>query len=157
MNRLYILIRSILYRNGEKRANFYRKNGIYGKIGEKVMIQSYHIPYNPECVFIGSNVRMASNVTLITHDVVHKMLNNIPKWGGDFEEKIGSINIGDNVFIGANTTIMYDVSIGNNVIIGAGSIVTKNIPDNSVCVGCPCKRIGSFDDFVKKRMKNGEK
>lgn len=83
MNRLYILIRSILYRNGEKRANFYRKNGIYGKIGEKVMIQSYHIPYNPECVFIGSNVRMASNVTLITHDVVHKMLNNIPKWGGE--------------------------------------------------------------------------
>ena len=61
------------------------------------------------------------------------------------------VEIGNNVFIGANTLILYDVSIGNNVIIGAGSIVTKDLPDNSVCVGSPCKKIGEFDEFVKKR------
>ena len=43
------------------------------------------------------------------------------------------------------------LKIGNNVIIGAGSVVTKDIPDNSVCAGVPCKRIGSFDDFIRKR------
>ena len=52
---------------------------------------------------------------------------------------------------------MYDVKIGNNVIIGANSTVTKDLPDDSVCVGSPCKRIGSFQDFVnKRRTKDGE-
>lgn len=59
--------------------------------------------------------------------------------------------IGNNVFIGANSTIMYDVEIGNNVIIGAGSIVTKSIPDNLICAGVPCKQIGDFNDFIEKR------
>lgn len=60
------------------------------------------------------------------------------------------------MFIGANTTILYDINIGNNVIIGAGSIVTKNIPDNSVCAGVPCRKIGDFWDFVEKRRQMDE-
>ena len=55
------------------------------------------------------------------------------------------------MFIGANSTILYNVKIGNNVIIGAGSIVTKDIPDGVVAAGVPCKPIGTFDDF-KERM-----
>ncbi len=46
--------------------------------------------------------------------------------------------IGNNVRIGSNATIL-PISIGNNVVIGAGSVVTKNIPDNSVCFGNPAK------------------
>jgi acetyltransferase-like isoleucine patch superfamily enzyme len=42
-----------------------------------------------------------------------------------FKGRTGEITIGDNVFIGAHSTILYDVHIGNNVIIGAGSIVTR--------------------------------
>lgn len=85
---------------------------------------------------------------------MHHMLNNMDENCRNkikFNEKVGEIHIGNNVFIGANTLILYDVSIGNNVIIGAGSIVTKDLPDNSVCVGSPCKKIGEFDEFVKKR------
>lgn len=76
-------------------------------------------------------------------------------FGGDdiqYKEKIGCIEIGDNVFIGSNKTILYDVKIGSNVIIGAGSLVNKDIPDNSVAVGNPCKVIGKFDEFAKKRQ-----
>ena len=62
------------------------------------------------------------------------------------------IKIGNNVFIGANTTLLYDVSIGDNVIIGAGSVVTKDIPDGVVSAGVPCKVIGKYDDF-KEKMK----
>lgn len=118
------------------------------------MIQSRKIPLYPELIFIGDNVRIASNVSFITHDVSHNMLNNLPvsKTGGYcFKEKKGKIVIGDNVFVGANSMILYDVSIGNNVIIGAGSIVTKNIPDGSVAVVVPCKVIDEFDNFVEKR------
>ena len=64
--------------------------------------------------------------------------------------KIGCIDIGDNVFIGANSTILYDVKIGSNVIIGAGSLVNKDIPDNSVAVGIPAKIVGTFDDLFPK-------
>ena len=68
-------------------------------------------------------------------------------------EKIGCIEICDNVFVGADTLILYDVKIGENCIIGAGSLVTKDIPPNSVAVGRPCRVIGSFSDYVEKRMK----
>lgn len=80
------------------------------------------------------------------------MLNNLYKTD-DFKEKSGTITIGDNVFIGSKTIILYDVKIGNNVIVGAGSVVTRDLPDGSVCVGIPCKKIGEFEDFVKKRKK----
>ncbi len=49
------------------------------------------------------------------------------------------ITIGNNVWIGANCTILPTVSIGDNVVIGAGSIVTKDIPANTVAFGNPCK------------------
>lgn len=44
------------------------------------------------------------------------------------------------------------MKIGNNVIIGAGTVVTKDIPDNSVVVGNPCKIVGSYDSYMN-RMK----
>lgn len=53
--------------------------------------------------------------------------------------------IGDNVTLGVNVTIIGDVRIGNNVVIGAGSVVVKDIPDNSVAVGNPCRVIKSLD------------
>lgn len=51
------------------------------------------------------------------------------------------VTIGDNVWIGGSVTILPGVTIGNNVTIGAGSVVTKDIPDNVVAVGNPCRPI----------------
>lgn len=62
----------------------------------------------------------------------------------------GSIEIGNNVFIGANSTILYDVKIGDNVIIGAGSLVNKDIPDGVIAAGVPCRAIGSYEEYRKK-------
>jgi maltose O-acetyltransferase len=59
-------------------------------------------------------------------------------------ERIGiskPVNIGDDVWIGGNVTILPGVNIGNNVIIAAGAVVTKDIPDNSVVGGVPAKKI----------------
>ena len=49
------------------------------------------------------------------------------------------ITIGNNVWIGGNTVINPGVTIGNNVVIGSGSVVTKDIPDNVIAVGNPCR------------------
>jgi len=148
---LYSIIMYLLP-SGVKRANFIKSKKLFGAIGENVMLQPRSLPYNPELCFLGDNVRVASGVEFITHDVVHRVLNNLPEFkenGAVFKEKFGEIHIGNNVFIGANTIVMYGVNVGSNVIIGAGSIIVKDIPDNSVCAGVPCRRIGSFDDFVK--------
>ena len=54
---------------------------------------------------------------------------------------ICEVTIGDNCFIGINTTILGKVNIGNNVKIGAHSLVLSDIPDNAVAVGSPAKVI----------------
>jgi acetyltransferase-like isoleucine patch superfamily enzyme len=51
------------------------------------------------------------------------------------------VNIGNRVWIGANCTILKGVSIGENTIVGSGSVVTKDLPANSICAGNPCKVI----------------
>ena len=70
-----------------------------------------------------------------------------------FPEKIGCISIGNNVFIGAGTRILYDTKIGSQVIIATGSIITHDIPDNTVVAGVPARKIGTFEDYVTKRKK----
>ena len=60
------------------------------------------------------------------------------------------ISIGDNVWVGGNVVINPGVHIGNNVVIGSGSVVTKDIPDNSVAVGNPARVIKEITDEDKK-------
>lgn len=60
------------------------------------------------------------------------------------------------MFIGSGTHILYDTKIGNNVIIGTCSVVTHDIPDNSVVAGAPARVIGSFDDYVEKHLSAGK-
>lgn len=62
--------------------------------------------------------------------------------GNKFHGRHGSVPvIGNNVSLGANVTIIGDITIGNNVVIGAGSVVVKSVPDNCVVVGNPARII----------------
>lgn len=61
-----------------------------------------------------------------------------------------SITVGDNVWIGAGVQVMPGVTIGSNVVIGGGSVVVKDIPDNCVAVGNPCKVIRAITEEDKQ-------
>lgn len=56
------------------------------------------------------------------------------------------ITVGDNVWFGAHVCVLPGVTIGDNCVIGAGSVVTKNIPSDSVAVGNPCRVIRKITD-----------
>lgn len=55
------------------------------------------------------------------------------------------ISIGNDVWVGAGVSVLPGVTIGDNCVIGAGSVVTKDIPSNSVAAGNPCKVIKTID------------
>lgn len=117
-----------------KRALYMKRKGVFHSMGDRVMITSRRIPLYAKLISIGNNVWMASGVEFITHDVTHFMLNGI-KDDNKYTEKIGCIEIGNNVFIGADAKILYNVKVGDNVIIAAGALVNKDVPSNSVWGG----------------------
>lgn len=112
-------------------------------------LQPYNFGTEPHLISIGNNVHVASEVTFINHDIMCMMFDYI-----DREHKYclrqGNITIGNNVFIGTRTSILYDVKIGNNVIIGAGSLVNRDIPDGVVVAGVPCRVVGKFGEYMNR-------
>ncbi len=95
-------------------------------------------------ISIGDNVTMSIRVTLMAHDASTKHTLNYTK--------IGQINIGNNVFIGANSTILPGVTIGDGAIIGAGSIVTHDIPPQTVVAGVPARVLCTLEDYMTKNF-----
>jgi maltose O-acetyltransferase len=87
-------------------------------------------------IVIGENVMFGPKVNLLTPG--HPIDAVIRNSGLEFGKKI---TIGDNVWIGGNAVVNPGVTIGNNTIIGSGSVVTKDIPDNVIAAGNPCKII----------------
>ena len=100
-------------------------------------------------ISIGDHCILCSGIRLIAHDYSWKVLEDA--YGEELPSGGMPIHIGNNVFVGANCTILGGVSIGNNVIIAAGSMVCKSLPDNTVCAGTPAKVIKSLDAYYQKR------
>lgn len=136
----------------KKKTEFIRKHHLFGSIGNNCNINKWKLPLHSELVYLHDNVRIASNVGFVTHDGIHHILN-VKYNTNDFIEKVGCIEIGDNVFVGSGTRILYNTRIGSNVIIGSDSLVNKDIPDNSVYAGVPARYICSFDEYVEKARK----
>jgi maltose O-acetyltransferase len=138
---------------------------ILGKAGKDVWIESpffcdygYNIEAgdnfyaNFNCVIldvgkvvIGDNVLLAPNVAIYTAG--HPLHPDSRNSG--YEYGIG-ITIGSNVWIGGNTVVNPGVTIGGNAVIGAGSVVTKDIPANTIAAGVPCKVIREITEGDRK-------
>lgn len=82
---------------------------------------------NPRGVYVSDYVYFAGGTVVLSHDMCREMR--------------AITTIGKKCFIGANAIIMPGVTIGDEVIVGAGSVVTKDIPSNSIVGGNPAKVI----------------
>lgn len=101
-------------------------------------------------IYVGDRVMFGPNVTIATAN--HPIEPGLRSKAMQYNK---SVHIGENVWVGANTVIVPGVTIGKNTVIGAGSVVTKDIPENVVAVGNPCRvirEIGEHDrEFFYKQ------
>lgn len=104
----------------------------------------------PSLIEIGNNVDINDNFTIMTHDFGTYVFRNLYH---DFVASSGRVRIGSNIYFGRDVTVLKGVTIGDNCIIGLGSIVTKDIPANSVAAGVPCRVVCSIDEYYQKRRK----
>ncbi len=104
----------------------------------------------PFLITIGDNCFITANCQFITHDggtlILRKEVPDL--------EITAPIYIGNDVYIGLNTTILPGTKVGNRCIIGACSLLTGNYPDNSVIAGVPGKVIKSVDEYLEKAKLN---
>ena len=129
---------------------------LFYKVGENIYIEppfrcdyGYNITVgenfyaNYDCIIldvskvsIGNNVLFGPRVCIYTagHPIVAASRNEGLEFGLP-------ISIGDDVWLGGNVIVNPGITIGSNVVIGSGSVVTKDIPDDSLAVGNPCKVI----------------
>jgi acetyltransferase-like isoleucine patch superfamily enzyme len=111
-------------------------------LGEDVWVGYFTLIDGSGGLEIGNKVSISSGVHIYTHDSSNYRLYNTEKdlVSGSHIDR-APVKIGNNVQIGANSVILKGVTIGNNVVIGALSLVNKDIPDNCIAVGNPCKII----------------
>ncbi|MEK6153577.1 sugar O-acetyltransferase [Flavobacteriaceae bacterium 3-367] len=144
------LLNQLLGHKGENvwiNAPFFCDYGEHISIGENTFINTNCIFLDDNKISIGKNGLIAPFVQIYTagHPLKASERTLDPKKNtGSYITYTKPVSIGDHVWIGGNTIIMPGVTIGDNVTIGAGSVVTKDIPDNVLAYGNPCKVIKSL-------------
>lgn len=104
----------------------------------------------PYLIKIGKHVTISSKVQFFTHDGGTRVFRFQPRYKDVI--KFGKIEIKDNCFIGAGSIILPGVTIGPNSVVGAGSVVTKDVPPNTVVAGNPARKIKTVEEYAEKSL-----
>ncbi|MDP1416907.1 acyltransferase [Peribacillus simplex] len=94
----------------------------------------------PEKISVGMNTVIGYNTTILAHEyLIH-------------EYRLGDVVIGDEVLIGANSTILPGLSIGNGAIVSAGTLVHKDVPEGAFVGGNPMKIIYTKEEMLEREQ-----
>ncbi len=147
-------IKKILGKTGEKidvLPPFKCDYGYHIEVGENFFANYNFTVLDGNYIRIGDNVLIAPNVSI--YAAGHPF---------DTEDRINGleyafpVTIGDNVWIGGSVTIIGGVTIGSNSVIGAGSVVLRDIPENVLAAGNPCKVIRKIKKEDKYKYMRSE-
>lgn len=112
-------------------------------ISDNVSLNGTSITVRSTRVVIGEGSRVAPNV-VITDSDFHAILPPDERGTNAGFEFDRPVVLGKNTWIGMGVHILKGVSIGDNTVIGAGSVVTSDIPENSIAAGCPARVLRYF-------------
>ena len=118
-------------------------NGVYAN-SNLTLVDDGHI-------YVGDKVMFGPNVTIATAN--HPIEPTLRAKGLQYNK---DVHIEENVWIGAGVIVVPGVHIGKNSVIGAGSVVTKDIPENVVAVGNPCRILREISEKDKKYFYKNE-
>lgn len=126
-------------------APFYVDYGKNIRVGKNFFANFHCTMLDSGGITIGDNVMFAPNVSLYTvgHPLDAELRN--AEW-----EQAKPIRIGNNVWLGGNVVVLPGVTIGDNVVVGAGSVVTKDLPANSLALGNPCRVVREITEQDKQ-------
>ena len=123
---------------------YFRTQG--AQIGEHCRMLVRDLGSEPYLIRIGNHCTIAGGVAFVNHDgAAWVFTEEIPSL-----QRFGTIDILDNCFIGVGAILMPNIRIGPNSIVGAGSVVTKDVPPNTVVAGCPARPICTLDEYKRK-------
>ncbi len=148
-------IHMLTIRDGWKKMAYIKKHGMFGAVGENCYFQSNILPAEPFLVYLHDNVAISAGVRIVTHSALNTVFNHEEKTD-QYLCRFGKVEIGNNVYVGADAIINYGVTIGDNCIVAAGAIVTKDVPYDSIVAGVTAKIIGSFADAKRKNKEFSE-
>jgi acetyltransferase-like isoleucine patch superfamily enzyme len=138
------LYRYLCQPGGAEWARYLKRHGRFYRMGEDCSIQTNVTITDPLHLSLGSNVRL-SGCTLFGHD---GSVNMAKQLSGKRLDRVGKLDIRDNVFIGHQAIVMAGVTIGPNAIVGAGAVVTRDVSPNAIVAGNPARVIGRLDEFI---------
>lgn len=137
---------------------------LFGTVGENPTVLPVFNCDNGKNIHVGKNFLANYNVTILDIAPVHigdyvmiapnTLITTInhPMNPSGRRKHLGiakSVTIGNDVWIGANVTILPGVTIGNNVVVAAGAVVTKDVPDNVLVGGVPARVIKEIENDVE--------
>ena len=135
---------------------------MFAELGENCYIETpFHTNWGGRHVHFGKNIYANFNLALV--DDTHIYVGDFTQFGPNvvlataghpidpelrerYYQYNAPIRIGRNCWLGANVVVVPGVTIGDNVVVGAGSVVTRDLPDNVVAVGNPCKILREVND-----------
>lgn len=132
---------------GKTDGNFYIQAPFWCDYGYNIELGKNFYANHNLMILDGAKVKFGDNVFIAPDCGFHTAGHPIDaKRRNQGLEYAYPITIGNDVWIGAGVQVLPGVTIGNNVVIGAGSVVTKDIPDNVIAVGNPCKVLRPITD-----------
>jgi len=123
-------------------ASIYHSSLVYGdvEVGEKTWVGPHTLLDGTGGLKIGSFCSVSAGVQIYTHDSVKWALS-----GGKAGYESAPVVVGDFCYIGPQTVIRSGVTIGSHCVIGSCSFVNRDVPDNTIAMGTPCRPYGKVE------------